>query len=175
MCYYLRPVLVTSDYGGIYLDHDVIVVKSFDTLRSHDFTMGRPVSYALNNGVMLGRQGAPFAQIWLETYRSPSLRLDYGYESVRTAHNLSQLFPHLVHVEERSLAQPNYLNVEAFYRDPYDWSDNYAVHVMGETVARIPTDAESLKGYDCMLGEVMRLAYFGDPKLLSSTTWKGLK
>lgn len=131
--------LVTSDYGGIYLDHDVIVVKSFDAMRSHDFTMGRPVSYALNNGVMLGRQGAPFAQIWLETYRSPSLRLDYGYESVRTAHNLSQLFPHLVHVEERSLAQPNYLNVEAFYRDPYDWSDNYAIHVMGETVARTPS------------------------------------
>jgi len=88
------------DYGGIYLDHDVVVVKSFDTLRKYDFTMGREISFSLNNGIMIGREGAPFAQIWLETYRSTSMNLTrFGYESVRMAHNLSVLFPHLLHVE----------------------------------------------------------------------------
>ena len=164
-----------SDYGGIYLDHDVIAVKSFDALRGHDFTMGRALPFTVNNGAMLGRRGAPFAQIWLETYRSPELCLEYGFESVRKAHNLSVLFPHLVHVEERSLVQPNYLHTELLYRDRYDWSANYAVHVFGEGKAKVPADGESLKGYDCMLGEVMRLVYFGDSKLLSNDTWKGLK
>ena len=164
------------DYGGIYLDHDAIVVKSFNPLRKFDMTIGREASHSLNNGVMLGRQGAPFLQLWLETYRSPNLDLKkWGYDSVRMAHHIWEYFPHLVHVEETSLAHPNYLDPEHYYRDPYDWSGNYAVHLMREHTAKIPDDVESLKGYDCLLGQVMRLVYFGDQKLLSNVTWKGMK
>ena len=165
-----------ADYGGIYLDHDIIVVKSFDTLRQYDFTIGREAPYSLNNGVMLGRQGTPFAQIWLETFRSPRLDMRHrGYESVRMAHRLSVLFPHLVHVENSSLAQPNYLNAHLFYRDYYNWSGNYAIHVMSEKPHRVPKNLIMLAGYDCLLGEVMRFVYFGDSKLRSNNRWKGMK
>ena len=165
-----------TDYGGIYLDHDVIVVKSFDTLRKYDFTIGRESSNSLNNGVMLGRQGTPFAQIWLETYRSPTLDMRHRCnESVRMAHRLSELFPHLVHVENSSLAQPNYFHPEMFYRDHYNWSGNYAIHVMRETPHRIPKHPIRLAGYDCLLGEVMRFVYYGDSKLRSKKRWKGMK
>ena len=40
-----------------------MVLKSFDDLRRYDFTLGRETSFALNNGVMVGRRGAPFAQV----------------------------------------------------------------------------------------------------------------
>ncbi|KAK2184067.1 hypothetical protein NP493_285g03034 [Ridgeia piscesae] len=167
---------VILDYGGIYLDHDAIVVKSFNPLRKFDLTIGRESDYSLNGGVMLGRQGAPFLQLWLETYRSPNLNLKkWGYDSVRMAHHIWEYFPHLVHVEETSLAHPNYLDPQNYYRDPYDWSGNYAVHLMREQIAKIPNDPKSLKGYDCLLGQVMRLVYFGDQKLLSNVTWKGMK
>ena len=40
-----------------------MALKSFDDLRRYDFTLGRETSYSLNNGVMVGRRGAPFAQV----------------------------------------------------------------------------------------------------------------
>ena len=98
-----------------------------------------------------------------------------GYESVRMAHRLSELFPHLVHVEESSLAQPNFLHPELFYRDQYDWSENYAIHVMRERASRIPKNPITLAGYDCLVGEVMRFVYYGDSKLRSNKSWKGMK
>ena len=45
------------------MDMDVMALKSFDDLRRYDFTLGRETSYALNGGVMIGRRGAPFAQV----------------------------------------------------------------------------------------------------------------
>ena len=165
-----------ADYGGIYLDYDTIVVKPFDTLRKYDFTIGREAPLSLNNGIMLGRQGTPFAQIWLETYRSPLLDMRHRLlESVRMAHRLSELFPHLVHIENRSLTHPNYFQPELFYRDHYNWSGNYAIHVMRERPSRIPKNPTTLAGYDCLLGEVMRFVYYGDSKLRSNKSWKGMK
>jgi len=33
---------IMLDYGGIYLDYDVIVVNSLDPLRQYDATLGKP-------------------------------------------------------------------------------------------------------------------------------------
>ena len=58
-----------SDYGGIYIDDDVLVIRSFDPLRGYDLTLGRPVKIALPNGIIIARNGTLFLRIWLENYR----------------------------------------------------------------------------------------------------------
>ena len=36
---------ILLEYGGIYLDYDVIVVNSLDPVRCHDATLGKPLTY----------------------------------------------------------------------------------------------------------------------------------
>ena len=64
------PNSLHSEYGGIYLDHDVILVKSMDPLRRYDVTLGREMPSLLANGVILARSNAQFLRIWLQTYRN---------------------------------------------------------------------------------------------------------
>lgn len=80
----LRGLLI-AEYGGIYLDHDVIVLKSLNPLRNYDVTLGREMPSLLANGVIVARQGAPFLRIWLETYRNYDRR-SWAAHSTHTPH-----------------------------------------------------------------------------------------
>jgi len=44
---------LSVDYGGIYLDGDVLVVKSFTPLRRFPFVIGRQSPDGLCNGIMV--------------------------------------------------------------------------------------------------------------------------
>ena len=58
-----------SDYGGIYLDLDTIVVKSFDDLRVHRMTVGYEHMQSNCNCILVVSPGAEFVDIWLREYR----------------------------------------------------------------------------------------------------------
>ncbi|KAI0218592.1 hypothetical protein LSAT2_029689 [Lamellibrachia satsuma] len=49
----ITRLVVLIDYGGIYIDDDVLVIRSFDPLRGYDLTLGRPVKFALSNGIII--------------------------------------------------------------------------------------------------------------------------
>lgn len=59
------------DYGGIYLDADVLVHQSFDHLLENSAVLGAEGvnSESLGNGVILSEPNAPFLKRWHEEYR----------------------------------------------------------------------------------------------------------
>ena len=63
----IARIEILIKHGGIYIDTDVFVIKSFDRLRKYNFTMG--IEYhgnpgRLNNGVIVAAKGAPFLHKW---------------------------------------------------------------------------------------------------------------
>ena len=54
--------------GGIYLDLDVIALRSFNPLRIYDVTLGKIDSQTACNAVILARKHHPLLQVWLESY-----------------------------------------------------------------------------------------------------------
>ena len=61
------------EYGGIYLDADVFVHKSFDDLLDNSTVLGQEGDggeYGMANAVILAEPGAPFLRRWLKEYRS---------------------------------------------------------------------------------------------------------
>jgi len=65
--------LLRAEFGGIYLDPDVLVLRSFDSLRRKSLTLAResiePI-VTISNGIIVCRRGAVFMRLWLETYRT---------------------------------------------------------------------------------------------------------
>jgi hypothetical protein len=60
-------------YGGIYLDADVFVQRSFDELLDHSTVLGKEgddAGWGLANAVILAEPQSPFLRRWLEEYRS---------------------------------------------------------------------------------------------------------
>ena len=59
--------------GGIYLDADVLVQRSFDDLLEHSTVLGREGEageFGVANAVILAEPNAPFLRRWLDEYRS---------------------------------------------------------------------------------------------------------
>ena len=60
---------IIYNYGGIYLDTDVEVVKSWDPLLKHDCFIGRQPGYQVNTGSGFGAvKGHPLIKIMLDDY-----------------------------------------------------------------------------------------------------------
>lgn len=82
-----------SDYGGIYLDSDVLLLKSLDPLRTYPLTLGRVDGSRteIANGIILAKSGTDFLRLWALTYATYSHQSQYDYYSVRVPALLQRL------------------------------------------------------------------------------------
>jgi len=73
-----------AEFGGIYLDPDVLVLRSFDPLRRLPLTLGRQTIKppTIANGIIICRPGVVFLRLWLETYKTYNPR-KWDYHSVQ--------------------------------------------------------------------------------------------
>ena len=151
--------LFLTDFGGIYLDNDVLVVASFDPLRKYDVTMGREMSDLVTNSVILARRRAPFLKVWLEMYRNyhPD---KWTANSNEMAHHIARILPTLIHVENTSIAFPNPFRADLLYLTHYDWSKNYCVHLYLRERYKMAKSPEELDKFSTnTVGEIMRFIY----------------
>ena len=146
------------DFGGIYLDNDVLVVASFDPLRKYDLTLGREMSTLLANCVIVARRQAPFLRVWLDTYRN-YLPGEWTANSNEMAHNIAHILPSLIHIENTSLVFPNPTNADLLYLKHYDWSKNYCVHLYLRERYHKPKTPDDLGKFDNTVSEIMRFIY----------------
>lgn len=154
---------IIKENGGIYLDTDVIVLKSFDPLREkYALTLGHSYPEALANGIIISAPHQPFICVWYHSYREYNKpRKDWwNYFSVKRAYTLSKLFPGHVHVESRSLMHPSFVKEELplMFNKYYDLSNNYAIHVW-KRKARVPSSPEEMGKVNSTLTAVMRRVY----------------
>lgn len=57
-------------FGGIYMDLDVIALKSFDPLLVYNTTMGYETRRGLCNGIIISAPNAEFLKIWHSKYKT---------------------------------------------------------------------------------------------------------
>lgn len=96
---------VLQEQGGIYLDTDVFVCRSFLPLLQHQFVMGIEERQGLCNGVILSEPDSPFVREWLAAYHPDSQREGAGFDpdgwaemSVRFPEILARSFPDYITV-----------------------------------------------------------------------------
>ncbi len=99
----LRLELILRE-GGIYLDTDVICLRSFAPLLKYDCVMGKEGRLGLCNAVIMASPGAEFLRKWHEAYRCfrSTGRDDFWNEhSVLIPGRLATLNRSLIHIEGR--------------------------------------------------------------------------
>ena len=118
-------------HGGIYLDDDMYALNSFDPIRKYPFVMSNELSSSLINCILLAEPQATFLKLWGETYKT--IRGDrWRRNSMQNPKLISQLYPHLIHIENDTLAYPSWPHVAKLYIESFNWRKVYSLHVQGK-------------------------------------------
>jgi Glycosyltransferase sugar-binding region containing DXD motif len=100
---------ILTAQGGIYIDSDIIVLRSFEDLMKHPLTLGLQTDKNLCNAVILTQSNSVFLREWYEGYRHANFEKCWDCTSVQ--------FPSKLWANATMKNLVNALPVEAFY-DP---------------------------------------------------------
>jgi hypothetical protein len=151
---------ILLESGGIYLDMDILCLRSFRELQHWDVVLAEEYGVGLCNAVILARRGAIFLEQWLEAYSSFT-NDEWNHHSVRLPRRLAIENPNLVYVlDHRRFFWPTYnqRDLRAFflYEGSTFCSESYCVHlwesVTWKLLSRLtPTHLWSLNSEFCLL------------------------
>jgi len=140
ICDYLR-IQQLYNHGGIYLDTDVICIKSFDDLLNKSCVMGKEYGLysdqdetliGLCNAVILSEPKHLFLKAWTEDYNNNYNRNSWNYNAVIRPYEISEQFPTSVCVLPRN----NFFKFSwttrgsnQLFNNSCDISDCYTIHL----------------------------------------------
>nr|XP_022301020.1 uncharacterized protein LOC111109229 [Crassostrea virginica] len=157
-------LLILKEYGGIYLDTDQLLLRSVDTFRNKDCTMGWAADFYFGSALILAKKQSSFIRKWIESYSSYNPNL-WGDNSVIMATELSVKYPKLIHVERHYCSfypDPKYL-----YNQNYKWSHSFSLHIykQGSMQHVSALNFLSIRKLNTTLGAVFRYILFGNKEL----------
>ncbi|MDA1055357.1 MAG: glycosyltransferase [Planctomycetota bacterium] len=112
------------EYGGIYLDVDVLCLRPFDELRHHKMVMGQEADAGLCNAVILAQPNSDFIARWLDEFRSFRSRgrdAFWGEHAVKVPARLAGEYPDEIHI----------VGPERFFWPMY-WPDHLSTFFSGD-------------------------------------------
>ncbi|CAH1796200.1 unnamed protein product [Owenia fusiformis] len=152
------------EYGGIYLDTDVIVVKTFDPLRKYNTSMSKENDKQLGSGVIVSTPNSEFIKQWYESYQSFD-NTNWAYHSTMVPMRLSKLHPELIHVVGYLMHWPSISQLYLIYRaDITGWKRNYCVHLWYREYD-IEHDPLTIRNLKTTFGQLARNVYYGSPDI----------
>ena len=154
----LARLKALTQYGGIYLDNDVIVQDSMEKLLLYDFTIGKDMT-CVSPSILLARKNATFVQKWLNTFRT------YDNDFYDVDEELARLileFPDLVHVEKSRFSRKDlskYGCSRNIFHGNCSHDDNYALKLYYNLYGHIldPTDINTMRS---TFGQIARRLYY---------------
>jgi glycosyltransferase involved in cell wall biosynthesis len=143
----LRALL---EFGGIYLDLDMISLSSFDHLLNYDFVMGQEGEdgrIGLCNAVILASKESKFLKIWYESYSSFNSSL-WNYHSVLLPNEIAAKYPSEIKILGHTsffwpLWDKKALDI-MYTKHNYDYKDNLAVHLWNSVARQTHTKDMSM-------------------------------
>ena len=147
---------ILREEGGIYLDSDVIALRSFEELRKYELSMGLEGEEGLCNAVLIGAPNTSFINRWWDEYRTFDAEKQWAYHSVLVPRQLQRKHPTEVTVlSDRAFFTPMWTQLRAMYDtdDGYDYHANFAVHLWTSADERQRNRLAKLSPEDIFTGE----------------------
>ncbi|XP_059154506.1 uncharacterized protein LOC131939989 [Physella acuta] len=152
--------------GGIYLDTDMVVLRSLDDLLDNDLTMGMiDLETGFGNAFILAKRHNPFIKEWYEKYGNYNQK-HWGYNSMQVPRDMYLTDPSRVVNVREQVYQPNWnqINLLVNASHVYDWSHNYAIHLWKYS-GQIPLRTDAILVNNSTVGQIFRYILYGDPKV----------
>ena len=152
-----------SEYGGLYLDFDQILLRPIVPLRQYKMTMGHEEHHTLGNQFVMAEKNATFLNLWHQSYKNYRTG-HWTYNSLITPLQLSEKHPELIHVDWYNFTRPNYHKTKLIFKENYDWSTNYAMHLYVRFYKE-PINVDIIRTLNTTIGAISRHVLFGNKEL----------
>lgn len=129
---------ILQEHGGIYLDLDVLTLKSFDRFIGKKVVMGleRENEFSLCNAVVAAPPHCPFISEWIEIYQDSWGDTElfpwwYGHSTVLPL-RLSRKYSDLMSIQKKETFYPflwDDFSILADHDNRETYSDSYAIHL----------------------------------------------
>ena len=129
---------IMREEGGIYLDSDVIPIRSFDELRriaGDKLIMGREVTPGqdgMANAVLVGAPNTSFINRWWSAYTTFDPDGSWAYHSVILPREIAaEHADEILILSGNAFFRPTWMELTQLYEsdDKYTFQDNFAVHL----------------------------------------------
>jgi alpha-N-acetylglucosamine transferase len=175
------------EFGGIYLDRDVIVIKSLDPLRKFEMTLDYQFykTYkVMGSQVQIAHKRARFLRLFLQTYKKYNGYQWYWNAGEYPTQRIINKYPHLVHSMHREFGLSWSSTCSLLYLENIkDWREKYfTVHLLmrGNSIKhminwcfrrdRIPSildfDKENVKTLETTFGQILGLILYNKTNII---------
>ena len=153
-------------YGGIYLDSDMVALRSWEPLLYYSTTLGIQTQRDLGNAVIISMKNATFINLWMSSYQHFKGK-EFGFNSCIVPLVLAKRYPKLIHLEANTLYRPNSHMTEWIYGKGklWDWSGSYGMHLYYRLYKKDHT-LEDMKTLNTTIGQLFRLIYFNNTAII---------
>ena len=163
---------VLKHFGGMYMDLDVLILKSMNPLRCYDYTLGRENQKKLTDNLIFSIPHSPFLLKVIANYKN--YRRIWAYNSVVYPNQLAKENPSLIHIEEDTINKPSWhsYEIKAIFDKSCSikWHKNYAIHLWNHKSNKYQSgeNPESIQNMTSSFGQIARYIYYGTlDKILS--------
>nr|XP_046915011.1 uncharacterized protein LOC124495637 [Dermatophagoides farinae] len=168
---------VLRKYGGIYLDNDVYVVKPLHKFRRYEFVIGWPENQYLGTQVLICHKNARFLRLWYDSYHNYKADLWYYNAGEFPTKHILESSPNLVHRVRNEFGVDNLVEMLYNQMNPHWQAQYYTIHLLERHRSYlVPNKSDgnrfryfneyNIGNYNRTFGEMARLAYFGEKKIL---------
>ena len=150
------------NYGGIYLDTDSVVVKSFDLLRKYPFTMSLQGRGVLSSAFIMAEKNATFLQKWLDGYKYNYKSEKYVYNAMTVPSRIADEYKELINVVPGKFSRPRSQRGPKIFKTNIKWNGIYGIHMYCK---KFTMDIELVKHFNTTAGSICRHVLFGNKEL----------
>ncbi|XP_049814963.1 uncharacterized protein LOC126262395 [Schistocerca nitens] len=161
-------IQILMQHGGIYLDTDMLVLRSLDRYRNSEMVVAWPYGEYIGNQILIASKNAKFLSMWLNSYRSYHPREWYYNAGKVPTEQILQKHPELAHREHFAFGVTN-LGANLYGASPWpQWRLLSAVHLLSRhPPAPQHLDEKFVRTYRSPFGEISRwLLYKLKPRVV---------
>ncbi|XP_065937303.1 uncharacterized protein [Magallana gigas] len=157
---------ILTEYGGIYLDTDQLLLTSLDKFRNRECTMGMAADGYFGSAVIIAGKNSALIKKWMDSYSAYKPNL-WGENSVIMATKLAKQYPKLIHVEKHYCSFYPHQTYLADHN--YKWSHSYGIHIYksGREEQLKQLNFSSIRKLNNTLGAAFRFVLFDNKELCS--------
>ncbi|GAB6024895.1 hypothetical protein CHUAL_010003 [Chamberlinius hualienensis] len=165
-------IKILMEYGGMFLDNDVYVVRGLHGFRHYEMALGWDEDQFLGTQVLIAHKDARFLKYWLQSYRN--YQGDRWYFNAGEYPTTSVLYkkPEIVH-RVKLLFGVHMLANELY--DTYwpEWTNQFTIHLLinhrsylDEDSSIKDFDENNIKTFNGTYGEMARVVLYGSPQMI---------
>jgi len=173
-------ILVLMEYGGIFLDNDIYVVRSLDRFRHFEMSLGWDEGQFLGTQVLIAHRNARFLKLWHECYRD--YHGDRWYFNAGELPTKAVLYQHPEIVHRVKLLFGVHMLVKNLYKTFWDkWEEQYTIHLLMRHRSYLDKnspikefDEQNIRRYNFTYGAMVRKIIFGTTLPVNDSVISGL-